>query len=464
MCKNVEKGGGFGSCVEPYAILCVHASVFRGCCVFRFPWVIIQLLPRGSSVAGSVYRPSSRAPSSSNCLKTMAGFDSAAVIKDKAMALGLESRFITKLVDELKYDTLGKIAYCCAYQPGMADEEPWQAWAKTILGEGAADSQVAALRQLFHEANAASINRMREDLERREEHEPKRIPTAERSERYNKQQERLKGLRLVGELEPSNSLTDLVYQQYEQNVLKYVPPDACTTRQQELHHEKRARQVAVDENGQLTVKYVGSQLSARWSTDLLLKEAFTRRGLAYDQANLLDFHSHAAWVDGMFTNLHRETPDELRPVTPEQIIAADKALFLKMAEATRSGIRAQADGTRPLDQAIIRASEDPRVMFHLLPVPKPPAQAQSRTSSVDSGIVTKKGKGKAKGAAIQPPPGCVNRTSDGKNICYAYNNSAGCPYAKSGKRCNRGYHLCGREGCHGKHSILQCPKNTGSGS
>ena len=41
-------------------------------------------------------------------------------------------------------------------------------------------------------------------------------------------------------------------------------------------HEKRARQVAVDENGQLTVRYVGGQLSARLSTDLLLKEAFTR--------------------------------------------------------------------------------------------------------------------------------------------------------------------------------------------
>ena len=125
-----------------------------------------------------------------------------------------------------------------------------------------------------------------------------------------------------------------------------------------------------------------------------------------------------------------------------------------MAEATRAGIRALPDGSRPLDQAIVRASEDPRVMFHLLPVPRPAAHVQSKPPMPEAPGAAKKGKGKNKGA-IQPPQGCVNRTADGKNICYAYNMSAGCPYAKTGKRCNRGYHLCGREGCHGKHSMIE---------
>eukprot|EP00971_Amphidinium_carterae_P258359 5128051-Amphidinium_carterae.1 len=51
---------------------------------------------------------------------------------------------------------------------------------------------------------------------------------------------------------------------------------------------------------------------------------------------------------------------------------------------------------------------------------------------------------------------------DGKNLCMVFQTPAGCPYAKPGKRCLKGYHLCARPGCQGKHPAHACTKQEGS--
>eukprot|EP00971_Amphidinium_carterae_P334664 6470075-Amphidinium_carterae.1 len=88
------------------------------------------------------------------------------------------------------------------------------------------------------------------------------------------------------------------------------------------------------------------------------------------------------------------------------------------------------------------------VMYLLKPLPAPTTRQpdfSTRAYPPPSSPVKggKKGKGGSKGT--QPPPGVLPRTSDGKNICFAFNSQSGCGFAKPGKRCNRGYHLCGRK-------------------
>ena len=61
-----------------------------------------------------------------------------------------------------------------------------------------------------------------------------------------------------------------------------------------------------------------------------------------------------------------------------------------------------------------------------------------------------KGKGKPKGGRTPTDIGDFSATTnDGRRICFGYNRSGGCPLAKSGAECSRGWHICAR--CHGVH-------------
>ena len=70
----------------------------------------------------------------------------------------------------------------------------------------------------------------------------------------------------------------------------------------------------------------------------------------------------------------------------------------------------------------------------------------------------KKGKDNKKGKHVDKTPagmqGKHTRTKDGEPVCYSFNLSA-CPHAMSGKRCDRGWHVCGK--CLGPHSMQECP-------
>eukprot|EP00971_Amphidinium_carterae_P055206 1088092-Amphidinium_carterae.1 len=72
----------------------------------------------------------------------------------------------------------------------------------------------------------------------------------------------------------------------------YIPPSECTTREQELHSEKKVRQLECGVGGLVRVQSRAVDITASVNDNLLLKEALMRRGLAYDQANLLTFALH----------------------------------------------------------------------------------------------------------------------------------------------------------------------------
>ncbi len=64
-----------------------------------------------------------------------------------------------------------------------------------------------------------------------------------------------------------------------------------------------------------------------------------------------------------------------------------------------------------------------------------------------------KGKGKARGKGKEKKQS--SKAPDGREICYAFNSSAGC----SSSTCNRA-HICRIAGCLGPHSQMVCTKNT----
>ena len=66
----------------------------------------------------------------------------------------------------------------------------------------------------------------------------------------------------------------------------------------------------------------------------------------------------------------REQPDEFQKVSLDQIYAADKVIFLALAERTEGGLDALPGGAYPLDSLIQPVLDEPRIKSLLNPFPK----------------------------------------------------------------------------------------------
>ena len=83
------------------------------------------------------------------------------------------------------------------------------------------------------------------------------------------------------------------------------------------------------------------------NTEFLVYQALRRRGLAYEFADLITYTVHQRWVDWLFAELSKEQPARFQKVQMFQILRADKAAWLHMADVVKD-IR-PSDGSRPLE-------------------------------------------------------------------------------------------------------------------
>ena len=293
----------------------------------------------------------------------------------------------------------------------------------------------------------------------------------ERAARHTAQQKRLVGLDLTGEYECSFQLIDRIQHQYDTNELKYVPPSECTKREQEILGHKTDERLKLDlKSGDLKITREADEYSADLGTDLRLRNAFIRRCLAYDQCGLISFDAQEKWVSTLFRRLAEPPEKGFAAVTMEQVLRADQKLFVRMAEDARSAIVPRAGEAPPLNTAIKERIDSSEIQVLLLPRPAHHKQ-ESRSTTPYEGprpkAAGKKGRGQKgsgkgkgqKGAKLKPPLGCSSLTTDGRYICFAFNGQ-GCQDTsiQAGDRCTKGYHICGKKGCFGNHSMQSCNK------
>ena len=411
------------------------------------------------------------------------------VFAARAVQMGIDQPIIDALVAR-NLATFGQFAYCSSYQTGQPDETPFVEKMVSVLGRNVLDGELSALRRLLFEAQAVSLQDMRNRLEKPSDPTPTRVMPAERAARFDDQVRRLPGLRLAGPLEPSDQLIDAVFALVENNSLKYLPLHKLTSREQELNGEvedSALKEYSVNvSKGGLSVTQLTEPHRADVSTDLKLRFALQRRALAFDQAGLITFSLHDDWTSMLFHRMSEPAMPNYLQVSIDQALRADRRIFVKMAADCRANIVPIPGNARPLDVSMKRLMDHNDVLYLLSPLAdhrrapqihhdsgkgagkldkqskKQKAKAKAAAASPYGGKDRGKGHGAAaKGKGKGPPPGCEAKTDDGRFVCWGFNRPGGCSNAAiiPGNSCPRGYHLCGRRGCNGLHPSYDCPSH-----
>ncbi|CAE7884678.1 gpt, partial [Symbiodinium necroappetens] len=289
-------------------------------------------------------------------------------LKDKAKAYGLPEATTALLVNN-GVNTLGKLAFVSAYQPGMADEAPLFTALEEVMGRGPTAAEKPILRRLYFEANTVCLADMRARIERTDASEPRKLPMAERSSRAELQKTRLEGVVMTLDNEPSHALVDRIFQQQDDGCISWIPWGQLTSRSQEAVQIKKVISFALDASGGLKARAQEDHLEARLVGDARLRQALQRRALAYDLSRMIDYKTLETWTETLFAEMMRDPPKGYRTVTVQQVQEADKRLWQLVSEQTRGNVSMQADNSKPVDAAIKLYMERTEVRLLLQPLP-----------------------------------------------------------------------------------------------
>ena len=301
-------------------------------------------------------------------MSTATILESEATFQVQAERAGLSAPYIGA-VRASTLGTLGKLAYAVS-TPGVA---PSDAQINAFLdamrpGVMPAVADVTAMKRIVFEAQTLTIANLRSSLVASDDSAAKKVAPAERSARITAQKNRLQGLDLSGPLEPSFWLYDSFSAMLDSGELKYIAPNKCLTRQQEIAGAKPEKLIKLDEHKSgLVVKDAAPEQEVSVTSDLALFQALCRRALAMDLVNIASYDTVMRWTNRMFTLYTQPSAPGFNKVSQAQLLRADRQSFLRLAEMVTDGFKVNAAGVLPLDDAFDRLHNDVTVSYHLLP-------------------------------------------------------------------------------------------------
>ncbi|CAE7229711.1 unnamed protein product [Symbiodinium sp. CCMP2592] len=387
--------------------------------------------------------------------------DSRSVFDARVDACGLPKEDAAKV--KAAVGSLRQLAFISSFTPGQADEAPLMAALKSMLGRDAELAVQASFRALYHEAYAIVTSEMRQKIEKSEEPTARRLTQPERAERHEKQVAKLVGVLIKGASEPSEALVDKAVSAYEQNELRYISWESCTSREQEVASErKKDTRFTIDEHsGKLKVENKDAEDKASTASEVHVLQALQRRSLALDQANLVEYTLMQQWSDRLLRARMDDPPPQYSRPSWSQLVAADKKLFSELRDLTRDGVQSSSGGARPLDKHLPAVMMSYDVVCLLQPMPQSASGRSSDDSSKERPAPYtpkgprkgagkgKEGKGKGRMPAQLIAWGCTSCTKKGNPYCYGF-QLGNCTNAVTNNACVKGLHACAIPKC-GQH-------------
>lgn len=133
-----------------------------------------------------------------------------------------------------------------------------------------------------------------------------------------------------------------------------------------------------------------------------------------------------------------------------------------LKDAIRDSECKEVNFTSPIALGLYRAAGVKRAPEAQIPGPEKTARTGNKGGGKGNGGGRGSGKGKAKAGKDRTSTGRKNflsYTPDGRQICFKFNNLAGCSDAS----CDR-VHVCQVPNCGGEHAAVRCPKREGKGN
>ena len=189
------------------------------------------------------------------------------------------------------------------------------------------------------------------------------------------------GLKVSGSKERKSvhiKVTTLCWTWWKRTHLFYLAPEKFATRRSELAMKKSAKEIAIDQTS-LIVKDKTQDLSCATTTELDTTNAMRRRALAFDLVKACSYHTMNSYHVELFDHLHLQAPPGYSQVSLAQLLRADRAAWLHIAEKITT-LRRDEHGTLPLEDEISKVLAHPAVSFHLLPLPLKSSQPEKPAS------------------------------------------------------------------------------------
>ncbi|CAE7361739.1 unnamed protein product, partial [Symbiodinium sp. CCMP2456] len=298
-----------------------------------------------------------------------------AVMFRRAQVRGLVLAMCKHKVDHLvgkHVDTLSKLAFVLV-PPGKVPEDDAVI---NLLPTGATQGSIAGLKRLLFESHTLIVSALKQRIERTDDTLPVSLDVAEREDRLTGQKARLGGLTFQGEEEVAHGAYDLVFSMAQKNELVWLAPEKFGTRRAEIGAKKAGKELVIDGTG-VAVKDKPAVHNCIINSELDLVMAMRRRALAYDLVGILTYDVANRYHQALVQRLQDAPPPGYARVSIAQVLRADRAAFLKLAE-TITTLRRSGGGALPLDVQLPNILLDPSVAYHLLPLP--PGASSSSTA------------------------------------------------------------------------------------
>ena len=432
--------------------------------------------------------------------------DSAAAFSERVQELLLDGH--KEKFTQAGWSTMAHLAFAC---PQNADDATFVK--KVVIpGLGVADhTDEAILRRFYYECFMAASADLRRRNDPDAEDAPRKMPAAERRERFMRVEKRLSpGVKMVGELEVSHRLIERCVTLVDANSIKYVPLECCTKRDSEvqgIEKEPTWEQYPDPILGTMRLKMSRDELRSPIDCQFAFEYALKRRGIAMEMADMLSYENHELLRELFVEAIMEEPYAGFQRFSLDQIIEADRHFWKLMARATRDGIRRSGCRDRPCDLVMEKVLASRAFTVAMTPrqltrgaAPAEQQPALSNTSAAASSIVqgvtrsqlkkqkqqaktgralpapppqlalkngsAKGGAGKARTGTVRLPPGlhgmCArsSKATNSKRLCFSY-NLGNCQAASPGNECAKGAHLCMKpsangEACSKSHSQKNC--------
>lgn len=398
--------------------------------------------------------------------------DSEAVFTARLRALGLDG--IQGEFDRRGWKTMSTFAFASSWTPGVGDDTAFRTKVVVPLLGGEDHVDVPKLRKLYFECYTMVAADLKGRLESGPEDSTKlrKLPVAERKARWETVKAKYAHMNFKSEaMEPAYAVVDKCHTMKVDGDVKYIPPHEVPTRDQELQSVKTEELIKRDASGHLRAQDQSKLPEADTRTDLRMRQAYARRGLAMEVADLMTYTVHEKLVEKLFMEYQRDPPPGYAQISLRQVAEADRRAWKMVAEKSNGDLGRDAAGTRVVDKLIEETLTDPAFLTLLLPLPGGRASSSKDGEAVE---VEPTGQGKRKlmkenqklkdqirdlksepdkkkrieKPAVKKMPVKLPKElwglepmKQGKRICYGFNLGK-CSNTCKDNECEKGLHVC----------------------